>query len=111
MSASRLDFYLSGAAGLLVDTNLFVLFTVGTVNRDRIETFKRTSKYAKADYDLLIRVLGGFGKIYSVKRKPGVCDMQPCLAATPLGAPCYPVSGCTIASVKSVFCSDYRMSS
>ncbi len=28
-------------AGLPVDTNLLVLFAVGTVNRNRIETFKR----------------------------------------------------------------------
>ena len=54
------------AAGLLVDTNLLVLLVVGSVNRDRIETFKRTSKYTKADYDLLTRVLGAFQKIYTV---------------------------------------------
>jgi len=54
-----------GAAGLLVDTNLLVLFVVGSVNRDRIETFKRTRKYSKADYDLLIRVLDR-RKIYTV---------------------------------------------
>jgi hypothetical protein len=44
-------------AGLLVDTNLLVLFAVGTVNRNRIETFKRTSQYTKGDFDLLVRVL------------------------------------------------------
>ena len=53
------------AAGLLVDTNLLVLFVVGSVNRDRIEMFKRTRKYSKADYDLLIRVLDR-RKIYTV---------------------------------------------
>ena len=53
-------------AGLLVDTNLLVLFVVGAVNRDRIETFKRTRKYTKADYDLLVRVLGAFKRLYTV---------------------------------------------
>jgi len=54
------------APGLLVDTNLLVLFAVGAVNRNRIETFKRTSKYTKADYDLLLRVLGKFKPLYTV---------------------------------------------
>ena len=29
-------------AGLIVDTNLLVLYVVGSVNPERIETFKRT---------------------------------------------------------------------
>ncbi len=42
------------------------LFTVGAVNRDRIETFKRTSAYTKADYELLVRVAGRFEPLYTV---------------------------------------------
>jgi predicted nucleic acid-binding protein len=56
----------AGGAGLLVDTNLLVLFVIGTVNLDRIETFKRTRKYIKSDYDLLVRVLAKFNPLYSV---------------------------------------------
>jgi predicted nucleic acid-binding protein len=56
---------MNGAA-LLVDTNLLVLFIVGTVNRNRIETFKRTRQYTKSDYDLLCRVLGRFKRLYTV---------------------------------------------
>ncbi len=52
--------------GLLVDTNLLVLYAVGTVNPNRIETFKRTSKYKKGDYNLLVRVLGSFKTWYTV---------------------------------------------
>ena len=33
-------------SGLLIDTNLLVLYTVGTVNQSRIENFKRTSSTA-----------------------------------------------------------------
>ena len=55
-----------GGTGLLVDTNLLVLYAVGTVNPNRIETFKRTSKYRKSDYDLLVRVLGNFKTCYTV---------------------------------------------
>ncbi len=54
------------SAGLLVDTNLLVLFAVGTVNRNRIETFKRTRQYTKTDYDLLVRVLAKFEPLYTV---------------------------------------------
>jgi|CZKN01.1.fsa_nt_gi predicted nucleic acid-binding protein len=56
----------TASAGLLVDTNLLVLFTVGAVNRDRIETFKRTRQYTRADYDLLVRVLAKFEPLYTV---------------------------------------------
>ena len=53
-------------AGLLVDTNLLVLFIIGTVSLDRIETFKRTRKYIKSDYNLLVRVLAKFDPLYAV---------------------------------------------
>jgi hypothetical protein len=51
---------------LIVDTNLLVLFTVGRVNRNRIENFKRTQKYTRQDYDLLLRVLRRFDPLYTV---------------------------------------------
>lgn len=51
---------------LLVDTNLLVLFAVGTVNRQRIQTFKRTSQYTLQDFDLLLRVLGQWKSLYTV---------------------------------------------
>jgi rRNA-processing protein FCF1 len=54
------------SAGLLVDTNLLVLWVVGGVNRNRIETFKRTSNYTKTDYDFLRRVLASFDPLYTV---------------------------------------------
>jgi hypothetical protein len=38
----------AAAAGLLIDTNLLVLLTVGAVSRNRIETFKRTRQYSQA---------------------------------------------------------------
>jgi predicted nucleic acid-binding protein len=66
MSSVGLAFEPVDAAGLFVDTNLLVLFTIGSVNRDRIEQFKRTRKYTKTDYDLLLRVLGKFKTLYTV---------------------------------------------
>ena|SRR5579884_272202 len=51
--------------GLLIDTNLLVLFAVGSVNRWRIETFKRTRQYTKADFDLLMRALENQQPLYS----------------------------------------------
>jgi hypothetical protein len=53
-------------AGLLIDTNLLVLFVVGSVNRDRIESFKRTRQYSKADYELLLQVLDAFEPLYTL---------------------------------------------
>jgi hypothetical protein len=52
--------------GLLIDTNLLVLFTVGSVSPGQIETFKRTSVYNREDYELLVRVMNGFNPLYTV---------------------------------------------
>ncbi len=60
------DLGLPERAGILVDTNLLVLLIVGAVNPDRIATFKRTSAYTKADYNLLSRCLANFKPIYTV---------------------------------------------
>ena len=51
---------------LLIDTNLLVLFVVGSVAPHRIETFKRTSKYNKADFDLLLRLLSQADRLYTL---------------------------------------------
>ena len=45
---------------LLIDTNVLVLFIIGTVNRRRIESFKRTRQYTVGDFDFLIRVLANW---------------------------------------------------
>jgi hypothetical protein len=51
------------AKGVLVDTNLLVLFLVGRVNRRRILNFKRTGDFTIEDYDLLVRLIDWFGKL------------------------------------------------
>lgn len=66
MISTGFDFESAASAGLLIDTNLLVLFTVGTVNRNRIEAFKRTRQYTRSDYDLLVRVLAKFEHLYTV---------------------------------------------
>lgn len=62
------EFWLDSAIGdgLLVDTNLLVLYAVGVVNRRRIETFKRTRQYTADDFDLLVRVLSAFTPLYTL---------------------------------------------
>lgn len=52
--------------GLLIDTNLLVLFTVGRVNPARISSFKRTSRYDRDAFELLVRWMGEFKEIYTV---------------------------------------------
>lgn len=54
------------AKGLLIDTNLLVLLIVGSVNRDRISRFKRTTGYSSADWDLLIGMLEQISDRYTV---------------------------------------------
>lgn len=49
--------------GVIVDTNILVLWFVGSVNRSRISQFNRTEKFAPEDYDLLVNILSNFGNI------------------------------------------------
>ena len=66
MNSSDLWLDLDGRAGLLIDTNLLVLFVVGTVNLHRIRNFKRTSQYDRADYEFLLRVIEQFTPLYTL---------------------------------------------
>jgi hypothetical protein len=48
------------ANGLLIDTNLFLLYLVGTTNERRIATFKRTQKYTIEDFHYLTQLVAQF---------------------------------------------------
>jgi rRNA-processing protein FCF1 len=52
--------------GILVDTNLLVLLIVGSVNRERVSQFKRTSDYSPADWDPLIGILEQISRRYTL---------------------------------------------
>jgi hypothetical protein len=49
--------------GILIDTNILLLYFVGYVNRDRISKFKRTAQFVPEDYDLLVRIVQFFQRI------------------------------------------------
>jgi hypothetical protein len=49
--------------GLLVDTNLLLLFLVGAYDRGYIRTFKRTQRYTEEDFDLLAGLIPQFHRI------------------------------------------------
>jgi rRNA-processing protein FCF1 len=49
--------------GILIDTNILLLWFVGTVNRERISRFNRTEKFLPEDYDSLVQILSYFAKI------------------------------------------------
>ena len=53
------------STGLLVDTNLLVLYLVGQTNRSRISNFKRTHCFAPEDYDLLEWLIARFSQLVS----------------------------------------------
>lgn len=46
--------------GILIDTNILLLWLVGSVNRQRISKFNRTQQFAAEDYDILLRLLEYF---------------------------------------------------
>jgi hypothetical protein len=45
---------------VLVDANLLLLYLIGTFQRARVETFKRTSEFTLEQFDILFRLLRGF---------------------------------------------------
>ncbi|MEG4997241.1 PIN domain-containing protein [Microcoleus sp. B4-D4] len=49
--------------GILIDTNILLLWFVGTVNRERISKFNRTENFLPEDYDFLLKILSYFNKI------------------------------------------------
>lgn len=49
--------------GILIDTNILLLYLVGRVNRERIPRFKRTAQFIPEDYDLLLQLVNNFQKI------------------------------------------------
>ena len=49
--------------GLLVDSNLFLLFLVGSTNESRIAKFNRTQKYTIGDFRLLRGFIGQFKSV------------------------------------------------
>ena len=51
--------------GLLVDSNLLLLYFIGSCNRDLISKFKRTIEYTLQDYDYLQWLIGSFQVIYT----------------------------------------------
>jgi rRNA-processing protein FCF1 len=56
----------SGQDGLLIDTNLLILFIAGRVNPKRIQSFKRTTAYDRVAYELLVKTMAGFSRLFTV---------------------------------------------
>ncbi|MBW4544084.1 MAG: hypothetical protein KME25_06535 [Symplocastrum torsivum CPER-KK1] len=46
--------------GVLVDTNVLILYLVGLTNPKLIETFKRTKQFSIEDFELLIALIAAF---------------------------------------------------
>jgi len=49
-------------SGLLIDTNILLLYIVGSVRKELVPTFNRTSRFAVEDFDTLVRFLTPFHK-------------------------------------------------
>ncbi|MBH8565260.1 hypothetical protein I8748_24275 [Nostoc sp. CENA67] len=49
--------------GILIDTNILLLFFVGSVNPERITRFNRTQQFIPEDYELLLGFIAKFQRI------------------------------------------------
>ena len=50
--------------GALIDSNLLVLFLVGSIKKSRILGFKRTQDFTIAGFILLKNLINSFGKLF-----------------------------------------------
>ncbi len=50
-------------AGIMVDTNILLLFFIGAFDQDLIPKFKRTKTFSVEDYEVLVRFLRPFDRI------------------------------------------------
>jgi len=48
--------------GIVLDTNLLILYIIGRFKKDLIGNFKRVAKYTPEDYDILFKFLAFFKK-------------------------------------------------
>ncbi len=55
--------YKYSARGILINTNILLLYLIGLVNRERIPRFKRTAQFIPEDYDLLCQLVNSFQKV------------------------------------------------
>jgi rRNA-processing protein FCF1 len=49
--------------GILVDTNLLLLYFVGLLDRNQVQRFKRTQQYTAGDHQTLVALLKRFDKV------------------------------------------------
>ncbi|MEH2282768.1 MAG: PIN domain-containing protein [Nostoc sp.] len=49
--------------GILIDTNILLLFLVGSVNQERITKFNRTQQFLPEDYEFLLEFIARFQKL------------------------------------------------
>ena len=49
--------------GIIIDTNILLLYLVGRVNHERITKFKRTRQFVPEDYDRLLELFNNFQKV------------------------------------------------
>lgn len=54
-------------SGILVDTNILLLYVVGLTNKQRIPIFPRTEKFISKDFELLNRILKSFQRIVTTQ--------------------------------------------
>jgi hypothetical protein len=51
------DDVLTRHESVFIDTNLFILFIVGLIDRNRIADFKRTNQFDTIDFDILLQLV------------------------------------------------------
>lgn len=90
-------------AGILVDTNILLLYVVGLANRKRILSFKRTKQFTPEDFDLLVQILKSFQRVVTT---PNILTEVNSLA-NQLGEPerskCLQIFGQTIARFEEIY--------
>jgi hypothetical protein len=51
------------ARGVVIDTNLLLVYLMGKYSVDRLSRFKRTASYSEEDYELLVDIISKFSRV------------------------------------------------
>jgi hypothetical protein len=75
-----------GSKALLIDTNVFILFVVGSHSSRAIRSFKRTDRYTEEDFHMLVRIVDLFLPHSRILTTPHVLTEVSNLAGQAAGA-------------------------
>ncbi len=92
--------------GILVDTNILLMYFVGTLSKERIARFKRTDHFDSTDYDRLVTLLANFRTILTTPNILTEVNSLMNQLGEPARSACYSIFARKVCSLEEVYLTD-----